>query len=415
MFLFAFALFFLALGAAFDDAVGVASEVDDILCSGDTGTIEPSTQGIVDRVIQRIQGARSLQFTIRLIRKRLKDPKSGLRRLFGSAAANPRDNDENLDEAPISGTINKEMLDFIGKIMGQTSTVIGYLWNYGFIAKVLNQSRTSSENYNGVIPPCAVTNAVKEFQRFNQITPVNGMLTKETRDLMAKDRCGNHDVECETPECLAEDALTQEEHLKRKKRYVVKSRIWLEKEKEGQIVLRYFIDPEQMYDPVGPRKKHHDLNMGEDIVREQIEKAFLGWTKHAPIHFVEVDNALEADVKISFGQDEHGERRTGSYFDGQYGTLAHMYYPRSGKMHFDEAENFTASAVGPGINLEFVAAHEMGHGLGIKHSSVEKALMAPYYWGHKDEMLEEDDIAAIQALYGSNGTGSVVTLKDQGL
>ena len=45
------------------------------------------------------------------------------------------------------------------------------------------------------IPPCAITLAVKEFQVFNNLEPT-GRLTKETRELMAKDRCGNPDVKC---------------------------------------------------------------------------------------------------------------------------------------------------------------------------------------------------------------------------
>ena len=98
-------------------------------------------------------------------------------------------------------------------------------------------------------------------------------------------------------------------------------------------------------------------------------------------------------------------------FDGVGGVLAHMYYPRSGKMHFDQAENFTGSTQGPGINLYFVAAHEMGHGLGIEHSKVRGALMYPFYSGFKDPMLGRDDIAAIQSLYGSD-TGRLTSQFD---
>ena len=60
-----------------------------------------------------------------------------------------------------------------------------------------------------------------------------------------------------------------------------------------------------------------------------------------------------------------------------------MYYPKNGKMHFDAAENYTADAKGPGINLYFVTAHEAGHGLGIAHSGTPGALMGPYYYGFR--------------------------------
>ena len=54
-----------------------------------------------------------------------------------------------------------------------------------------------------------------------------------------------------------------------------------------------------------------------------------------------------------------------------------------------------------GTNLFQTAAHEFGHSLGLSHSDVGGALMAPFYVGYKPYMtLHEDDIRAIQHLYG---------------
>ena len=50
-----------------------------------------------------------------------------------------------------------------------------------------------------------------------------------------------------------------------------------------------------------------------------------------------------------------------------------------------------------GMNLFQVAAHEFGHSLGLRHSEVRAALMAPFYNDFEPNFeLSEDDISAIQ-------------------
>lgn len=56
-----------------------------------------------------------------------------------------------------------------------------------------------------------------------------------------------------------------------------------------------------------------------------------------------------------------------------------------------------------GIDLYSVAAHEIGHSLGLKHSNDHSALMAPFYQGYTGDKihLHSDDIRALQHLYGT--------------
>lgn len=99
-------------------------------------------------------------------------------------------------------------------------------------------------------------------------------------------------------------------------------------------------------------------------------------------------------IEIRFEVGEHGD---GDPFDGPGGTLAHAYFPvYGGDAHFDDAERWTIRSY-RGTNLFQVAAHEFGHSLGLSHSDVKSALMAPFYRGYDPQFtLDRDDVDAIQ-------------------
>ena len=54
----------------------------------------------------------------------------------------------------------------------------------------------------------------------------------------------------------------------------------------------------------------------------------------------------------------------------------------------------------PGKSFLQVMMHEIGHVIGINHSNYWDAVMYAYYEYKADFQLTEDDINAVQALYG---------------
>src|ERR1019366_8787269 len=72
-------------------------------------------------------------------------------------------------------------------------------------------------------------------------------------------------------------------------------------------------------------------------------------------------------------------------------------------MEFDLAENWTI-ADGAGVHVINVACHEFGHLMGLSHSTLQSALMAPYYNVAILTPQTQDDIPRFVARYGGKPT-----------
>lgn len=239
---------------------------------------------------------------------------------------------------------------------------------------------------------------VAKMQSFYNL-PVTSELDAETVAAIKRPRCGVSDLSVTESELNGEPGTLYSNnakyslfvYAKRKKRYVLSGASW------GRTTITFTFDN---YTP--------DLPMNQ--VRREVLRGLKVWSDVTPLKFQELRYGMgEPDIHIQFAAQEHNDEYP---FDGQGGTLAHAFYPGpglGGDAHFDEDEQFTAGTP-EGTNLFFVAAHELGHSLGLGHSDVSGSLMAPYYQGFQPNFrLHEDDMMAIQEIYGPNPNPPVPT------
>ncbi|XP_055920666.1 matrix metalloproteinase-14 isoform X4 [Eupeodes corollae] len=252
-----------------------------------------------------------------------------------------------------------------------TSQAAIYLSQFGYLPA------TARNPANGALLDSNIwTKAIQDFQGFAGVN-VTGELDDETLQYMSLPRCGVRDkVGFGTDN--------------RSKRYALQGSRWRVKG------LTYKISK------YPKRLKKADVDA-------EVSRAFNVWSGYTDLTFT-AKNTGPVHIEIKFEESEHGD---GDPFDGPGGTLAHAYFPvYGGDAHFDDAEYWTIGSP-RGTNLFQVAAHEFGHSLGLSHSDVRSALMAPFYRGFDPVFkLDSDDVLAIQALYGKKtnqggGGGSI--------
>lgn len=137
-----------------------------------------------------------------------------------------------------------------------------------------------------------------------------------------------------------------------------------------------------------------------DSERELVRQAFDLWAAQTPLTFTEVADETGAGIVIGWASGEHGD---GDPFDGPGDVLAHASFPNPYQerlviLHFDDDERWVNSET-RNVDLLTVAAHEIGHTLGLGHSEDPDALMFAAYSG-PHRFLSPDDIEGIQDLYG---------------
>lgn len=229
------------------------------------------------------------------------------------------------------------------------------LFEYGYL-------RAEDETSLQTINDSDLSTALLMFQEFYNL-PTDGELNNETVNLMLKPRCGNADI-------------------------ISDFQVSVYKWKKPVVSWHYYL------------ANHQLLHL--------TKKAFTVWEQSSGIRFEH--NRMNPDILISNKRRKHMMQKQTwqcpNSFDGKSGTLAHGYFPDQinsvREIHIDEEEAWfylTTNNVPPGqTSLYATLIHEIGHTLGISHSSDQDAVMFAYYNGKSE--LSADDILAIQNLYG---------------
>jgi len=246
-----------------------------------------------------------------------------------------------------------------------------FLKKFGYIDLRLSFDLPATNNSNVSASNVDIRPAIRRFQTFVGIN-VTGELDETTLQWMNKPRCGVKDVSN-----LYHDSAEPYQTYRK----------WESKRKLSWRLTKY-----------SSKLSRYDA-------LRTIYEAFNHWSSITNIEFFEKSSG-DVDIPIEFVTYEHGD---GDPFDGPGGTLAHAYYPETGDIHIDDTENWTLD-VNWGTNFLQTLTHEIGHSIGLAHSSVHGAVMFPYGGGYeKNFKLHQDDIDGARSLYGYKDSVSTTT------
>lgn len=263
----------------------------------------------------------------------------------------------------------------IGLKPGDSGAAVGalqrYLRCFGYLpfeATLEERSRRTREAAVSEVFDGKTLEGLRAYQAFNGI-PVTGLLDEATVTDMEGPRCGFPDI------------LREDDPSFGGMRFSLSGYEWHRND------LRYAFE-----------------NFSADSTRIRIQRAvsaaFRVWSEVTPLTFQRLPSISEnTEIELRFIP---GDRLHGSE------TLAYASFPPDGDITFLDGYMWNTSSVVPEgeYDLQSVATHEIGHALGLQHTTVHGAVMTKSIGsGRAVRVLHQDDINGIQAKYGPRTPG----------
>lgn len=251
-----------------------------------------------------------------------------------------------------------------------------YLIKYGYLR---------IEEQNNIEHPQSITNSninagLKNLQKEAGLEET-GFLNHETTKLFTTPRCG-------VIGSLVVSPPHKGAELPRQKRFATVQGWSTAKNEKNETVVSWSIDLSNA--------NQINTNLSSDTIRSIFANALSKWSTTSLLHFKESRSNM-TNISIKFAAKNHGDPFP---FDGPGNVLAHAYYPGTslqGQVHLDLDE--TWSLYDDSTSMYHVALHELGHAIGLAHSSQSSSIMYAWYNPVKYD-LSDDDTLAVNSLYG---------------
>lgn len=264
-----------------------------------------------------------------------------------------------------------------GDLAPKVAKIRAYLTHYGYLKKCRRCEPQFFCQHMG--------RAVLLYQQFHHLS-VTGIVSVEMLEHMARDRCGNPDL---LPGPIPRPSVRDSEGPATTPFLVSHLGPW------PRLELTYFVE-------------NYTDDLPREVIDRQIRLAFDEWSNVSPLQFSRVEDA-PADIVLGFYPQRHQDQFTSwASSDGFGNAVAHSdYRPIRGQtfIHFNDALTWAAPPL-PLPNpdnkrdLRGVAIHEIGHAVGLLHSSHYSAIMDEYGGNAAyPNYLAEVDVAAIRSLY----------------